>query len=368
MTAYAGSGAFHALFANDPHVSTDLRIGLGGDLSLRPLVAHTPMSTGAPTFNEPISIEHVGPGARAAGYAPGSGDYIFERIHVLPATRTVPFILSSQHVLVEVWNAFRTTPQTAATVTLAGPAGVSIVSGPLAAVVFPPMESIFYDVLIAAAGAPRANNTITWDFGIPAPIFRVTGLRLLPFTISPDWATGVDETLAWVTDVLAAYDTTEQRMLLRTLPIRQLAFVALANDSAEASLMMALLYAWQGRSYGVPLWQRGAPLAFSVGPGAQDLVVDTTFMNVVPGDSVILIMDAFNWFASTIESMTAGTMRLDSGVDRTFWSTRTLVVPVKLGRVAMSLPVARPSNSTASHSVTFDLEVVEVLNSAPVPT
>lgn len=366
MSAFPGNAIFHALFANNPNVSSDLRVGLGGDLSMRPVVESAIMSTGVPTFNEPISIEHRGAGPFAAGYGPGPGDTIFERIHVKPAEKNIPFIISDQHVIVEVWNAFRRVPQTAATITLGGPAGVSIVSGASAPLVLPPMESELYDVLVSANGAPRADNTIVWDFGLPAPFFHVAGLRLLPFTITPDWSDGLDEVFGYLTDVMVAYDTTEQRMQLREVPSRSISYTAMALGPRESALLMALLYAWQGRAYGVPLWQRGSRLGFPIGPGDRDLIVDTTFMQVVPGDVVILLHDTFNWFASTVESLTPTTLRLESGADQTYLNYSTLVVPVKLGRMTDSVPVGRPSNASSSFKVAFDLEVVTLTPSDPV--
>lgn len=367
MTAYAGNSLDHAFLLNNTNVSTDVRVGLGLDAAYRPLRASALLSTGAPVFNEPISIEHVSAGPRAGGRPAGPGDFIFERIHVIPARKIVPFILSSQHVIVEVWNAFREASQTADTVTLTGPDGVTIESGGLADVVFAPMESKLYDILINASGAPRADNTVTFDFGAtPSPVFYVTGLRLLPFTIAPDWSDGLEEELGYLTDVMAAYDTTEQRMMLRSVPNRKISYTAMAIDARESSLLMALLYAWQGRSYGVLLWQRASRLGLAVGAGAQDLVVDTSFMNLAVDDTVILIEDGFTWFASTVESFTAGTLRLASGTDKAFAANRALLVPVKLGRIADAVPVSRPTNASSVIAVSFTLEVVPLSNSAPV--
>lgn len=365
MTVYAANALVHAVLMNNPAVSTDLRVGRGeAQFFYRPLLPSAFMSTGAIVKNEPISIEHVSAGPIAGGAALGPGDYIFERIHVLPSLRSIPFILSSQHVLVEVWNAFRTLPQTAATVTAVGPDGVTIAAGGLAGVVFAPMESKIYDILINAIGAPRADNSVVFDFGpTPSPFFYTSGLRLLPFTISPDWDTGIDETVEYMTDVMIAYDTTEQRMQLREIPSRTIKFHAMALDPKENSLMLALLYSWQGRSYGVPLWMRGAPLGFTIGAGEQDIIVDTTFMEIVVGSVIILITDAFEWFASTVESMTAGSIHLASPTDRAFVATRASVVPIVLGRIADSVQVSRPTNASAVMDISFDIEVVEAVDS-----
>jgi hypothetical protein len=155
-------------------------------------------------------------------------------------------------------------------------------------------------------------------------------------------------------------------MQLREVPTRGITYSAMALDAKESALLMGLLYAWQGRSYGVLLWQRASRLGFSISAGERDLIVDTTFMQVGPDDAVILIRDAFNWFASTVESLTPTTLRLESGADQTYLSSDTLVVPVKLGRIADSAPVLRPTNASSLIKVAFDLEVVTLTPSIPI--
>jgi hypothetical protein len=292
---------------------------------------------------------------------------IFERIHVLPATRTYPFILSSQHLNVEVWNAYRAVAQTVTDIIETGPAGVSIVTPHAVPIVFAPMQSRTYDILVSASGAPRAANTIRWDFaGIGEPLLTLTGLRLLPFTIAPDWETGLTEEVIFSTDVMTAYDSSEQRMMLRTIPNRTVSFNAMALDDLESSLLMALLWTWQARSYGVMMWMNASPLLAGVAINGQDILVDTTQMHVVVGDTIILWSGPFTWFASAIESLTAGSIRMAAASDQDFTPSTTIVAPIILGRVADSVPVIRPSNASAAVSIKFDLDVVAAADSAPV--
>lgn len=332
------------------------------DFVTKALTPSVPLSDGAPTFNEPIDIEPARPAPVDGGRLQSYGDYWFERIHLLPAKKAYPFILSPQHLFVEVYNAWRRDFWSVDVINEVGPAGVSIVTPYVLPINFYPMQSRVYDILVDAAGAPRADNFITWDFdGTTEPTLHITGLRLLPFTISPDWDKGIDDLVAYATDVMRSYDTTEQRMMLRAHPNRSLSYVASALDDRESGLLNALLWSWQARSYGVLLWMDGRPLLADVVAGGDTVLVDTTQMTLVPGDTVIVISDAFNWFASPVEALDAGSITLETALDRDFVKGKTAVIPVILGRVADSLPVQRPTNASSILPIKFDLEVVKLV-------
>jgi hypothetical protein len=316
------------------------------------------VSNGANVSQEPLSVSTHAPLAATVKMA-SPGDQIFERIHVFPQVKKYPFILSTQLVDVEVWNAFRETAQQVSAVTILGPAGVSIVTPYVLPIVFPKFVSKVYTVKIDVSGAAQAANTIQWDFdGLSEPLFTITGLRLLPFTISPDWADGMDDRRAWLTDVMVAYDDTEQRMQIRSVPNRALGYTAKALDDREQGLLLNLVYAWQGRAYGVLLWMNAAPLTADVVAGNNIVMVDTTSMGVTFGDTVIVIADAFTWFASPITAVAADSLTLDTPLDTDFFAGRTQVIPIKMGRMAAQVPVEKPTNAAASTKVKFDLQVV----------
>lgn len=360
MTIVAGSLPPIVRHVNNSDVSVNLEPdALGVDFLTRSYLASGPMSSGAPTFNEPISVNGALAAPGSASYLKGWGDYWFERIHVLPPVKSYPFILSPQHLFVEVYNAWRATAQSVGAVLETGPAGVTILTPHATPIAFSPLQSRTYDILIDAAGAPRADNFIQWDFtGLLEPILHLTGLRLLPFTIPPDWDAGIDDTVRYATDVMIAYDDTEQRMMLRIVPNRSLAYKASGLDSRESGLLASLLWSWQARSYGVLLWMDGAPLQANVLSGGVDLAVDTTGMTIVPGDTVIVITDAFNWFASPVEELTAGSIKLETVLDRDFFANKTQVIPVILGNVADSIPMDRPTNKSTIVQIKFDLKVI----------
>lgn len=361
MSTFLGNTFPTVALLNNASASSDLNPNARpSNASTDRALAASPMITsGGNTFNEPIDVSPAlaapGPAHAVTSY----GDLFFERIHLIPKSATYPFILSTQTVNLEVWNAYRETTQTVTAVTITGPAGVSISTPHATPIVFLPLQDRFYAVVISNGGAPRADNTIDFDFsGIPEPLFTISGLRLVPFTISPDWATPIDDVYAWMTDVMTAYDETEQREMLRAVPNRAITYVAAALDDREAGLLQSLLWAWQDRSYGVLLWMDAMELGADLPAGSTVLAVDTTEMGLSDGSIVILISDAFTWFAGPVDTFDAGSITLSTPTDRDFFAATALVIPVQLGRAAENIPVDRPNNVVASTSIKFDLEVV----------
>jgi hypothetical protein len=91
--------------------------------------------------------------------------------------------------------------------------------------------------------------------------------------------------------------------------------------------------------------------------GSTIVSVDTSNMSIADGvDTVIVITDAFTWFASTVQAHDAGSITLTTPTDKDFFAKNTLVVPVKLGRIPDSLQVPLPTNKTANTQVQFDIQ------------
>lgn len=362
MAVFPASAPPKFWWMNNADVSSDLRVGFAFDPTTRARAGTVPLSTGATVYNEPIDVSPAKPAPSASFLYPAHGYFWFERIHLLPAKKSYPFILSPQHVFVEVYNAFKATVQTVNSIVETGPAGVTILTAHATPIAFAPLQSRTYDVLIDAAGPPRADNFILWDFtGVPEPTLHLTGLRLLPFTIPPDWDAGIDDVVAYATDVLTAYDDTEQRIMLRNIPNRSISYKASGLDPRESNLLAGLLWSWQARSYGVLLWMDAAPLAADVVAGTVDIVVDTTNMTLEVGDTVILIVNAFRWFASPVAEFTPGSIKLETALDKDFFTGVTQVIPVILGRVAGEIGMDRPTNDSTIIPIKFDLQVVKTL-------
>lgn len=361
MATWPATTPISALLLQNTDTSTDLG-GFGLDNGVRGQQGSQIETTAGNTAHQPTTISHEVPTTQPTFKAIGAGDQIFERIHVLPATKVLPFLLSTQVIQIEVWNAFRDLPETVSSITIDGPVGLSILTTYVLPLTWPPFTSKVFNAQLLASGPPQADNTIHWDFdGIAEPLFHVTALRLLPFTISPDWAQGIDDVPSWLTDVMTAYDDTEQRMSLRVFPNRSVSYVAMALDEREAGLMDSLLWAWQSRSFGVPLWMDRGLMSADAPAGSLVIACDTTNMTLVDNvDTVILFTDAFTWFASPVVAHTSTSITLGTPTDKDFAAADSTVIPVVLGRITDKLPVSRPNTSSASAQIKFDLQTARL--------
>jgi hypothetical protein len=358
MATHPGNSLVPAIYLARSGVSSDLS-GAVFDITHRSLRLSQFDTTGANVEENPVDISGAlvadGPAVRVQSH----GDFIFERIHYTPGSRQVAFLLSDAEVPVEVWNAFRDVDQTVTSIDITGPAGVSVTPPSELPVLFPRFSAKIFLVKVEAAGTTAADNTVVFNFaGIPEPVFQISGLRLLPFTITPDWDAGIDDEVSFATDVMVAYDDTEQRMMLRAVPNRSVSFTASALDSRESGLFASLLWSWQARSYGVPLWMDASVLTADGAQGSNTVTVDTANLTLAVNDTVLIFADAFNWFASAVQEIAADHLTLETRLDRNFFKGKALVIPVIMGRVASAVPFDRPTNGTTVAKIKFDLQVV----------
>ena len=88
------------------------------------------------------------------------------------------------------------------------------------------------------------------------------------FTGSPDAKFSFSEIITAPTDVIQAYDGTEQRVQLRGLPLRRFVFTLSQIDEIATAEIMAKLYRWVGQEIAVPAWSDAMALTAALTVGA----------------------------------------------------------------------------------------------------
>lgn len=275
----------------------------------------------------------ITPGTRAGAREAGHDEQCFERIHVVPRTYDLAFLLSEQTVPVEVWNAFRPGARQLTAVNVTGSAGLSVDTPPTPPVWYAPLHSDVFTIRASSLGAVTIANTVVWVFaGVPTSgtDLQLTGTRLVPWPFPPDSGTIVEKR-GYASAVLEAYDVTEQRAQLRASPTRGFRASFPLLEPSHARYASALLQDWLTRPFGVPLWQYQAPLAVTAASGALSLSVDTTGVPWADGDAVILWRDPYTWEAVAVASVGVGSITLAAPTRATWPAGSTRVMPLAIG-------------------------------------
>ncbi|OGS01545.1 MAG: hypothetical protein A2V88_02655 [Elusimicrobia bacterium RBG_16_66_12] len=178
---------------------------------------------------------------------------------------------------------------------------------------------------------------------------------MIPFPFEASGNEDIVERVEFLTDVLISYDATEQRVQLRGAARRAIEYSIFCDDQRAAQHAEILLYGLQHDLLGVPLWQYANKLTAQAGSGATSFTVEIADVPWATGDTVFLFSDPFTWDALAFSSASAGTVFTLEPSTR-IWPIGTVVVPMRAGRVAASVPYAHESRDAIGARVHFLLE------------
>lgn len=179
------------------------------------------------------------------------------------------------------------------------------------------------------------------------------------FATEPDWARGISERIGYLTDILRAYDDTEQRIRLKSTATGAISFRAMCADAREAASIEAMLWANQASVFLVPWWQDQSPLTAAADASDTVLEVDTTDRDFVEGEGVVVWIDHLTYADAVILSLTDSTITLDGALGIDF-PAGAAVVPLKIARLGDTQRVGRPNTEVAELEVDFTTEPGEV--------
>jgi hypothetical protein len=185
----------------------------------------------------------------------------------------------------------------------------------------------------------------------------------------PDWAEGIEETHAFLTDVLTGYASGEQRIQLRTLPRKRLRTRLLFPTAAEASAFEAQLWTLGAAQARIPFWMDATPLVTALAPTDTTIACDTTTRRFADGGLAMLWRTSgagdTEFEVVTIDTVSASSFTLDGAVAGT-WAAdgRTWVVPVVLGELEDAPEVVHLTSTVAAIELHLLTEPVAALEGA----
>lgn len=277
----------------------------------------------------------------------------FDRFHLLP-TRTIDAgnVVGASTAHFSIWNAWFQAKELTGSA-FSGDDGLTL-AGIAAPYTFRAFEETPFTLTIAPTGSPVIDAHFDFAFATGETlVLVVTGRRIIVFALRPDWSSGVLEALEWASEVLTAWDGTEQRVTLRDHPRRTLEYAVLA-EGISAQALEASLHGWGGRDYCVPLWTDQSVLAAPVSAGADALnLSDDIATHDYRADGLaVLWASDIRAEATEILAVVANTLTLKRPVGRA-WPAGTRVYPGTVMRLDGTTRLERITDRIAAARVRF---------------
>lgn len=291
------------------------------------------------------------------------GDIWFDRIHLIPSSRNVGFVLSALSFDQYVWNAFLGRSRILAEIRVDGPAGVSVNDPFGVPTHYAPSQIREYQVQVDEQGSARIDNLVVFDFiGIDEGLTTLilTGIRVVPFPFEANFREPIAERLGYLTDVLPAFDGTEQRVQLRDIPVRGIRYTVTTLTPPETGHLQALLFGWQDRAFGIPLWWDARPLGDDIDIGDTTITVETAVLDFEAGGLAMVWQDHLHWEVFTLEAVADGLLTATTEATREWAPQGVYVIPIRLGRLGTEVQLNELDLDVVEGVLDFDVEAFEV--------
>lgn len=284
-------------------------------------------------------------------------DYYF-RIHANPSSLDLGNLLSSQSRTISFWNAFLV-PVNVTSVGLDVPEGMGVVppvgyeTTPFN---LPALTEITYTLSVSLDGPPNINASLIFASDEGTYSIPITGSRVTLFSFLPDWGPGLDETLSARSSVYRAPDGTEQSVSMRRRFRRSFSIPYTVKD-VDAQLFENLLFGWQSRLYGLPIWPEQSYLSAPIVNGTTAFEADISDRTFVPNGLVMVFSgkDHTNGEVREILSLTSSGGSVKVPFDKS-WPAGARIVPVALAAAEPQVQGVRHVPTVMQIAVSFDCE------------
>lgn len=349
MTIYAGSKVVspeNALEYGNPALGSmpDPDHTLGWDST-------TGLSAGARSNTQPVDENrryHIGVGNNKSIQF-GFLDF-FNKIHLQYQSVDLGNIVSTQNLSFYIFNAYFE-PRTLEDVLEEGGDGLVLTQPVDPPLIYNPFQQYVYQLSVSTDGPPTVDAVYTFQFDNRDYILTVVGNRLVLFPYEPD--DGITEQLQWASDVIEAYDGTEQRMSLRGAPRQRIEFSVFTEEGSLDTRLRSLLFDWMSRVYGLPVWWEMRRLNSEHIAGTDTLDVSTLYGDFRLSGLVMIYQDEDTYEVIGIEDMDATSITLQSQLVNSY-TAKAVVMPVRTAYMAQQASRNRtPTNEGTLTNVAF---------------
>lgn len=272
-------------------------------------------------------------------------DDFYYRVHINPSSVAMGSLFSVQSRSTAVWNA-HLEGNTLSAIAAINADGMNLVGTDNPPTVFNALEVRTYSLSVTLEGQSTINAAYAFDFALGPATLYVTGTRVTVFPFEPNWASRVLERLEWLTDVLEMRNGSEQRYRMRHHPRISLEYEAILHGQ-KTQVASSLLFGWQGKTWGVPMWHQEQSLTTDIAAGDTVVPITTQQYEYFVGGSVILYADYDRHETGKIRAITPTQVKLETGLTNA-WPVRTRVMPVLTGVMRDPVQLSRKALNTVS--------------------
>lgn len=292
-------------------------------------------------------------------------DDFYNRVHINPRALRLGNLVSTQVSEVLVWNAWLFP------ITLEGIEGVQegvSIDGPQGPLALGALQEISWDVTVTPEGPSTIDTSLTWNFTeVPDARLQITGVRIVAWTLTPDWSDGIRERLAWSTDVMSSDERDEQRRAIRLSPRRSFD-VRMYVEDRERALFEVMMRGWGGRIWAMPVWPDIQILRTPVTLGATSISCATEGRDFRAGGLAMLRSEsAFVSEVVQVETVESDSLTLLRPTQMA-WPAGSRLYPVRTARFEAQPRTRRLSDRATDVRATFILVEPSDWPEAELPT
>lgn len=294
-------------------------------------------------------------------------DNWFERIIVVPSSLDLGNVLSTLNQNLELINLFRDVSLNWTAFNNNAGAGITATNLPGLTHTILPLGNFNLNIEISTNGPPTIIGDLEFVTDQGNILVPLTGSRIILFPFQPN--ENLEETLEFNTDVLTSADGGEQRMRLRRAPRQIMQFIIQDFGDNERDRLNAMMFDWQARVFGVPVWWEQRLLQTNMNVSDTVVQIDTTFADFRVG-SLIMLWDGFDSFETfSVDAITSNSLTLQSGVLTARTAGQTLIMPVRTAITGTDIGQRRSLTGPTATSIKFTaLDNIDLSDVSSFPT
>lgn len=172
--------------------------------------------------------------------------------------------------------------------------------------------------------------------------------------VRPNWSEGVQESLAWSTEVLQATATARTyHRSLRLTPRRSFSFRVGAN--AGTRRLAAMLLSGYSGPWLLPIWPDVQRLASSVPAGDLHIPCDHAGRDFAAGGQALLYTDTTRWNVVDIDQVASDYLQLSAATPAPFAAAGTRLYPLRLARLTGGPEETMRSDDVSRRTLSFEI-------------